>query len=426
MLSQDSFQPAPASVRERIAATLVRTRQRDRTLHAFIELDAARAARRAAELDALPPRARGPLHGMPVAVKEIIDMAGALCAWGSPLHAGRRPARDALLVQRLAAAGAVPVGVTASTEYALAAAAATVHPRDARRSPGASSSGSAAAVGAGLVPLALGTQTIGSVIRPAAYCGVVGFKPSFGRYPTDGILCLSARLDHAGVLAARVADVIAADAVLAGIAAPASLLAAAHGATPALRVLQPWFGEEVSAAVSSTLDGAYQRLRGAGFGLAPLSVDAGIAAAETGLTDTLLTFELARRHGAALRAAPDKVSAKLLAMAERGARVSAARFDEAVREQAALSARLDAMLRPGEIALAPATVGTAPLLPEGSGSRAPQRLWTLAGMPALTLPAGTHGGLPVGLQLIGRRGEDAALLAAAARIEAVLGAASHG
>lgn len=414
MDSHNSF--ARPSVQERIASALVRTRQRDRTLHAFVELDAPGAMRRAAELDALPASSRGPLHGLPVAIKEVFDAAGQLCAWGSPLHAGRRPAADAQLVRRLIDAGAVPLGMTASTEYALAAAAATVHPRDARRSPGASSSGSAAAVGAGMVPLALGTQTIGSIIRPAAYCGAVGFKPSYGRYSTDGVLCLSRQLDHAGVIAASVAHVIAADRVLADDAGTP----AAEG-VPRLRVLQPWFEEEVAASVTVTLDACYQQLRAAGLALESLTIDADIAATETGLTDTLLTFELAQRHGTTLRGAPDKVSAKLMEMLVRGESVSAARFDDAVAQQAEFSRRLNAMLHPGEVALAPATIGLAPLLAEGTtGSRAPQRLWTLSGLPAITVPVGEYDGMPVGLQLIGRLGEDAGLLRTAMRIEAIV------
>lgn len=417
MDSHNSSYPA-AGVQERIASTLVRARQRDRTLHAFIELDTTGAMQRAAELDALPMHARGPLHGMPMAIKEVIDVAGLHCAWGSPIHAGRMPAVNAPLVQRLIDAGAVPVGITASTEYALAAAARTVHPRDALRSPGASSSGSAAAVSAGLVPFALGTQTIGSIIRPAAYCGVVGFKPSFGRYTTDGFLCLSSRLDHAGLVAASVADAIAVDRVLAAAAEDAR-----HECPPlTLRVLQPWFDDEVSTAVSSSLERCYSRLRSEGFALDPLVVDPETAATENELTDTLLTYELAKRHGATLRAAPpDKVSAKLMTLLARGEGIGAAAFDDAVARQAELSARLNAMLLPGEIALAPATLDVAPWLTEGSGSRAPQRLWTLAGLPALTLPVGERDGLPIGVQLVGRFGEDQAVLRAAAQIESILG-----
>lgn len=406
---------SPGSVQQHIATVLAHIGACDGGLHAFVELDADGAMERARALDRLPEAARGPLHGMPLAVKEVIDAAGRLCGWGSPIHAGRRAAANAPLLRRLIDAGAVPVGITASTEYALAAAAATVHPRDPQRSPGASSSGSAAAVGAGMVPVALGTQTIGSIIRPAAYCGVVGFKPSHGRYPTEGMLCLSQRLDHAGLLAASVADVMAVDAVL-GQQGDAS----SGEGMPRLRVLEPWFEEDISPAVSSALAGVHQTLRTAGFALGEMTVDADIAAMEAELTDTLLTFELAQRHGAVLRAHPGQVSATLLEMLARGEAVSASRFEEAVLKQQEVSRRCNAMLRPGEIALAPATVGVAPLLEEGSGSRAPQRLWTLAGMPGITVPVGEAEGLPVGLQLIGRTGEDAGLLQAAARIEAIV------
>lgn len=415
--------PCAPRVREHIASVLEHARERDRTVHAFVEFDAEGALRRAGELDALPEGARGPLHGLPVAIKEVIDAAGRLCAWGSPLHAGRRPASNAPLVRRLTDAGAVPVGITASTEYALAAAAATVHPRDPLRSPGASSSGSAAAVAAGMVPLALGTQTIGSIIRPAAYCGVVGFKPTFGRYPTEGMLCLSARLDHAGILARDVAHAMAADRVLAADADPNADAAPAER-PPLLRVLRPWFAEPVSGAVSTTLAACHAVLRRAGFAVEEAEVAADIAASEAEVTDTLLTFELAQRHGPTLRATPGKVSAMLREMLARGEAVSAARFDEAVARQADMARRLDGMLDGGRFLLAPATVGLAPPLAEGSGSRAPQRLWTLGGLPAITLPVGEHDGMPVGLQVIGGRGEDAALLRLAARIEAVVRASA--
>jgi Asp-tRNA(Asn)/Glu-tRNA(Gln) amidotransferase A subunit family amidase len=417
----DTEQAADISVRERILATLDRIDQRDGRLHAFVEVDADGALRRADALDRLPPAQRGALHGVPVAIKEIIDVAGRLCAWGSRLHAGRRPARNAVVVQRLLQAGAVVIGITASTEYALAAPAATVHPLDALRSPGASSSGSAAAVAAGLVPLALGSQTIGSTIRPAAYCGVVGFKPSHRRYPTQGTLCLSERLDDVGLLADSVHRVVVADRVLADLptSAPAQ-------PTSGLCIVPPWFDEPLSDAMQVVLQKAHARLRGHGAAPRILRVDAWIAAEEQEITDVVLTGELARHHGAALCGAPARVSQELMDMVQRGQGLAPARLAWAASRQARVADRLNALLGPGEIALAPATTGTAPLLTEGSGSRAPQRLWTLAGMPALTLPIGFAEGLPVGIQLIARTGEDAMLLHAAPRIEALLRDPAHG
>ena len=189
---------------------------REPILKAFrdLNLDAARA--RAHDLDAQAPEARGPLHGLPVGVKEVFDVAGMRCEWGTPIHAGRVPERDCALVRDLKTAGAVVVGTTAATEYAMAREAATLNPFDAERTPGASSSGSAAAVGAGLVPCTLGSQTIGSGIRPASYCGVLGFKPSHGVLSNEGGMPLSEHLDHPAILASDFDILARVFAVLAG------------------------------------------------------------------------------------------------------------------------------------------------------------------------------------------------------------------
>lgn len=411
---------ASVRVRDRIAPLLEAIHRRDATLHAFVDLDDVAALRRADELDGLPGAARGPLHGLPVAVKEVIDVAGRLCGWGSALHRGRRPAQDALIVRRLLHAGAVVMGITASTEYALAAPAATVHPLDAAYSPGASSSGSAAAVAAGLVPVGLGTQTIGSIIRPAAYCGVVGFKPSHGRYPGDGLLCLSERLDAPGVIAADVAHVQRIDRVVAAVAAIASDPVRAPVAPSGWCWLDPWFDEPLSPVVHDTIGRLRERLPlslTTGRTVRTIEIDGWIGRQEADVTDVLLTSELARRHPQLLDDRDDRVSAELRAMAERGARCSGDRIAWAVERQRAIAERLDALLRPGEVGLTAATLGTAPKLSEGSGSRAPQRLWTLAGMPVLALPLGQPAGWPVAIQLVARRGEDAVLLEAAQRLE---------
>lgn len=408
---------ASSRVRDRIAPLLEAIRRRDASLHAFVDLDDVAALQRADELDGLPGAERGPLHGLPVAVKEVIDVAGRLCAWGSALHRGRRPAQDALIVRRLLQAGAVVIGITASTEYALAAPADTVHPLDAAYSPGASSSGSAAAVAAGLVPVALGTQTIGSIVRPAAYCGVVGFKPSHGRYPGDGLLCLSERLDAPGVIAADVAHVQRIDRVIAAVAAdPVHAPVAPSGWC----WLDPWFDEPLSTVVHDWIGRLRERLplsETTGRTVRTIEIDGWIGRQEADVTDVLLTSELARRHPQLLDDRDDRVSAELRAMAGRGALCSGDRIAWAVERQRAIAERLDALLRPGEVGLTAATLGTAPKLSEGSGSRAPQRLWTLAGMPAMALPLGRAAGWPVAIQLVARRGEDAVLLEAARRLE---------
>ncbi|MEJ2345542.1 MAG: amidase [Gammaproteobacteria bacterium] len=180
-------------------AALARIGARDAGLHAFVDVDEAGACDAARRCDQGEFQ-DAPLRGMPVAIKEVVDVRGLHCGWGTAIHADRIPGDDAPAVQALRAAGAVVVGTTASTEYAIAAAPATLNPHDPTRTPGGSSSGSAAAVAAGMVALALGSQTIGSIVRPATYCGVFGLKPTFGAISTRMAMPLSPWLDHIGML----------------------------------------------------------------------------------------------------------------------------------------------------------------------------------------------------------------------------------
>lgn len=414
-----SFHPPEETVVNRVTAVLEGIRARDTLLRAFCQIDASSAMARARELDTLPLSARGPLHGWPIAVKEIFDVQDMRCAWGSPLHANRVPDTSATLVKRLIAAGAVVIGITTSTEYALAAAAVTTHPYDQLRTPGASSSGSAAAVGAGLLPLALASQTIGSVIRPAAYCGVVGYKPSFGRYPMDGMLSLSPRLDHAGLIGDCVETILQADQVLSGkeCVPPGSL--------EGICVISPWFNETLGIAMQGVLTRVAKLLQQAGMSMRNVEVLPAIAAAEEDVTTTLLTYDLAGGHGDYLIRHRTQASQRLMTFIDKGLTVSEEDYSTALRQQEWIASELQQMLSPGEIGLAPATLDIAPLRQVGTGSRAPQRLWTLAGMPAITLQAGTEDGMPLGIQLIGRRNEDDLLLQVARMIETLLQMSSH-
>lgn len=410
-MTTSSFDNNAHPVTQAVHACLEAAHARNATLHAFLHLADDAALARAAALDTLDPALRGPLHGVPLAVKETFDVAGMPCPWGAELHRGRVPDATAALVARLEAAGAVVVGITHSTEYAIAAAPPTVHPDDPGRSPGASSSGSAAAVGAALVPLALGSQTIGSVIRPAAYCGAVGFKPSFGRYPLAGMMPLSLVLDHPGLIADRVERVAAVDALFPG--------ALDAGPAQGLCWIPPWFPEPVDAPVAACLQRAWARLATLDLPRREQTVPAAVADLEERVTQQILTHDIAALHGVRLRAGADKVSAALMALVQAGEAVSAEAYQAALAQQDEIARQLQALLAPGEIGVTCATVGIAPPRVEGSGSRAPQRLWTLAGMPTLTLPVGRVNGLPVGMQLIARRGEDRGLLALAAQIEAL-------
>lgn len=189
-----------ASPSARLDACRAIIEAREKDVHAFVDLDLDAATHVAQELDAVPVEVQKQLHGVPTAIKEIIDVQGMTCAWGSPAHAGRKATRDASLVTALKAAGANIVGTTVSTEYAIASAGPTRNPHNLGKTPGGSSSGSAAAVGAGMVELAVGTQTIGSIIRPALYCGVSGFKLGHDAISLDGVMPLQPTLDHIGLL----------------------------------------------------------------------------------------------------------------------------------------------------------------------------------------------------------------------------------
>ena len=187
-----------------VEACLEKIEAREGELHAWAVVDPEFARRQARELESAP--VRGPLHGIPVGVKDIFDTADLPTEYGSPIYKGHRPAADAACVAAARAAGAIVLGKTATTEFATMVPAKTVHPRDPRRTPGGSSSGSAAAVAAGMVRFAYGTQTVGSIIRPAAYCGVVGYKPSYGLLSRSGMKMGAESLDTAGVIARDVAD----------------------------------------------------------------------------------------------------------------------------------------------------------------------------------------------------------------------------
>lgn len=383
---------------------------RDKTLHAFTEIDADRLMSEAAALDALPTHARGPLYGTLVAVKEVYDVTGYTCAWGTPVHKHRVPSKDADAVAILREAGAMIAGITVSTEYALSRTGPTVNPYDGVRTPGASSQGSAAAVGAGLVPLALGSQTIGSVIRPAAFCGCVGVKPTWGAIPVGGSMPLSAPLDHVGLLAADVAMAIRALSALApdleDVDRPARLI-----------YVRPWYHETLDADVREALDASIARAAARGFDVSEKAIPEWIGAEEEEVLDTLLAGGMAQNHGRDFDCASAQMSPRVCDYIERGRAQDGAVYAAALHTQDQIATELDAFLGDA-VAIMPATTGVAPMLDSGTGSRAPQRLWSLAGCPAVTVSVGKSGGLPIGVQLVGARHRDHAVLAVAAQLAA--------
>lgn len=405
-----------------VQACLDRIAAADGEVHAFIHLDPAHALAQARQRDEekRAGKALGPLHGIPVALKDIIDTADFPTENGWKLHAGRKPAKDAEVAKRLRAAGAVIIGKTVTTECAYFFPGATRNPRDLTRTPGGSSSGSAAAVAADMVPLALGSQTNGSVIRPAAFCGVIGLKPSHGTIPRTGVFSLSSHLDHVGVFARSLADVAVALSVLAGSDAgdPDSMNAATfdwrtafkEAAKPRLVFVKTPMWDEAEPATRAAFEGLAAQL-----GSAITAVDLPAQFAEAWSTQsTIMAVEMAQNFGAeAERGGREKSSAMLLQLLAEGRDTPPAVYRKAVDDILPLRAMFEDAMKDFDAAITPASIGVAPPA-DTTGNPMFCTPWSVTGMPAITLPLlSGEKGLPLGVQLVAKKGDDARLLRAA-------------
>ncbi|GAB2856581.1 hypothetical protein GCM10027176_68750 [Actinoallomurus bryophytorum] len=384
------------------------------------------------ELFPAPPRAAdGPLHGVPVAVKDMIDIAGHPRGNGNPHAMRARPATaDAPVVAALRAAGADVFAATSLLEYAAGAvhpeAPEAMNPYATDRTAGGSSGGSAALVGAGVCAVALGTDTGGSIRLPAHYCATVGFKPSHGTLPLDGVERLAPTLDHVGLLTADVAVTAKVFSALTGTAP-----AAAVGAPPRIGVIPGQLERaEVEPDVAAAVRGAIETLRAAGCAI--VEVDgSGLDEIEKTFSDILL-FEAWQVHGERVTATPDHYGPETLRLLRSGAEVSAAAYQDALdtRERllpaaAEVYAEVDVLLGPAAPFVAPVT--TPPVdTPEGEAEGLFTAVHNLTGAPALVLPCGWGStGLPIGLQLSSPFGTDSALLALAAYVESTLAVESR-
>ncbi len=390
------------SAEELLRDCLQQISAREPVVQAWEALDAGGALREARRIDAL--RERPPLCGLPVGIKDLLDTADLPTGYGSPIYRGHRPAADAACVRALRNAGAIVLGKTVTTEFAVYSPGNTRNPRDPSRTPGGSSSGSAAAVADGMVPLALGTQTAGSVIRPASFCGVIGWKPTYGVLPLDGAHPLAPSLDTLGFFVRELADVPVA---MAALGAPFRKHEVKQSPVFGLCRTEAWDRAEPS--TRRVIEAAASRLgaREVGFGpsFAGL-IDAQIAimGAEAAVS---LRGEL-ERHA-------DALSPRLLGFLEAGRSVSPERL-RAAREQAErCRGELEAIFAEVDALLTPAAVGEAPQGLSATGDPVFSRIWTLLGTPCVSLPVlQGPAGLPIGLQLVGARGRDEALLASAA------------
>ncbi|MBC7577494.1 MAG: amidase [Tardiphaga sp.] len=377
-------------------------------------------------------RKPGPLSGIPVGIKDIIATTDMVTTNGSAVYKDHVPAADAWVVERLRNLGATMFGKTVSTEFAWRHPGPTTNPWNPRHTPGGSSSGSAAAVAAGLVPLALGTQTLGSVVRPAAFNGVVGFKPSFGAIPRSGVHPLSPSLDHVGFFARRVDDVAYALSLLMGSSdsdahgrpGPTFEVSVDHGlqslAAPRLAVVRfaKWDKAEIEA--RALFDASLARLRDAGAIVEELQLPE-LDRTNWDAVNTILTSEGAEIFADLIARFPDRTSDKLKNLVELGQAHSATSYLAAKSLQAKLRSDFTTRMAGFDAVLTLPAFGEAP---EGLGYTGDAEYcapWTLLGVPALSLPAGfgkNH--LPLGLQVVGAYRQDLHLLRVAKWVEAVL------
>lgn len=369
------------------------------------------------------PAARPPLFGMLVGVKDIFRADGFPTRAGTDLPPALFAGPEASSVTAPRAAGALILGKTVTTQFAYFAPGPTRHPlsaaRGETRTPGGSSSGSAAAVAAGFCSLALGTQTIGSVIRPAAFCGVAGYKPSFGRVPMDGVIPLAPSADTVGWFARTVDDVARAAAVLiSGWRSP-------HLSRPAalsLGIPQGPYLERASAEGLSHFGAVVGRLRAAGFDVRPVPAMPDFDDIHARHND-LVAAEAARTHADWFAAYREHYHPKTAELIRRGQGVSEAAYRRALDGRAQLRETLHGLMDEQGIDLwiAPSAVGPAPRGLASTGDPVMALPWTHAGLPAVSLPAGTDAeGWPMGVQVVGRFGEDEGLLAAAGMIKGIL------
>ena len=357
----------------------------------------------------------GALSGVPVGVKDIFDTAGVPTECGSALFRDRVPDTDAAVVRNLRAAGAVIVGKTITAELAFLHPGPTRNPWDTTRTPGGSSMGSAAAVAAGVVPLAVGSQTNGSVIRPAAFCGVVGFKPTFGRLSRDGMLRFSRTLDHVGGFARSVEDVARLVAAMAG--EDASRWWADDTGTPRYAALRTSEWAHAEEPARHRFQSDVDRLAAAGGPIDWPNPPDGLDDAPT-LVRTIMLFEAARGLGPRIAGREKLVSDTARRALAEGAAIADEAYAAALRERERLIGAFSAWAARYDAVLTLPAIGEAPG-PETTGDPRFCSRWSLTGAPAITVPTGLgpHR-LPLGLQLVAAPGDDRRLLAAAAWAEA--------
>jgi Asp-tRNA(Asn)/Glu-tRNA(Gln) amidotransferase A subunit family amidase len=402
----------PADVVERCAQAIA---EREAEVRAFAALDLEAVHRQAVASAAL--LAAAPLRGLCVGIKDNFDTIDWPTGYGSPIYAGHRPSSDAALVNEIRRAGGLILGKTVTTELAFMCPGPTRNPHHLGHTPGGSSSGSAAAVAAGMIPIGVGSQTAGSVIRPAAYCGVAGFKPTFGLLPTVGMKCFSWHLDTAGVFAARVVDVAFAAAAMTG---RALRIDREPARTPRIALVRTHKWNEASEAMQGALETAARAAAAAGaivddVMLPPLFEHAFDAQA------VIQNYEAYRALGFEYDRFPERLSPQLREALEEAARLTPAAYDAARRSANRARRAWAELISDGDVLMTPSAPGSAPCGLSSTGVPIFNRLWTLLGTPCVNVPGLVDAAqLPLGVQIVGAFGRDRSTLEAALFLETAL------
>ena len=393
-----------------VESCLERIAAREPSVRAWVFLDPDAALKQARKMDRIKPL--GPLHGIPIGVKDIIETAEAPTEYGSPIYRGHRPGRDASCVARLRAAGAIVLGKTVSTEFAYPSPIKTRNPHNSKRTPGGSSSGSAAAVGDFMVPLALGTQTGGSTIRPAAYCGAFGYKPTYGRIDLDGVKPLAPSFDTIGLIARSVDDLVLLEGALSGDA-PGT--AKGGRRRPKIGFCRTPFWSEAETATRRALADAAQAMRDAGAVLEDVALTEEVREMGEG-HDLAISVEASHSLREEYEKHRGRLGRTLRQAIKRGLAATSKEVQRVRRVQMVSAIAIDRMFDRYDAFLTPSCPGEA----EAGGAMGSARfngIWTAMHMPCITIPTGRGpNGLPVGVQLVGRSGRDRELLRLAGRV----------
>ncbi len=357
------------------------------------------------------PTGNGKLAGIPFGAKDIIETRGLATEYGSPIYKGRIGTEDAAIIREMRKRGALLVGKTETTAFAYRTPGPTRNPRDLEHTPGGSSSGSAAAVAAGMVPVTIGEQTQGSILRPASYCGVTGFKPSYGLLSMDGVLPLAKSLDTLGFFTHTPADML--------------LLWESMG-HPIGRVENFVLGApepmpEVEPAMQTVFRNALLALRTAGASIQSVDI-AGMLGKLAGENKTVMFYEGARFHQQRFKEYGARL-ADLADLVRDGLQISEGRYDEARRYIAECRDQVAEMYKVTPVILVPAATGPAPLGLSSTGDPRMNAPWTALGTPAISIPLPVPSGLPLGLQLTADHGQDARVLQTAVRLHKILASA---